>query len=707
LSCVRRAVDFEMSSSGQQYAFIRYSSPQEAQYAIQCGEIEINGRKMFVFSSRVVHCSLLTVSRIIKPRDKKGARSQRQNSHGNSESNQPSSYGSKAGDQILRMINKNHEGQTNRNNNQHFEKQQHYDGRMDFPNSGMKAAASRNQPGSTGPPVFMSKSLTVANLPEEMTPKGLYGLFTEIGPVDGVYIFPMCDQAGRRYGHIVMKSYYYAQKVRPYSKSHQLYSSLTINQAVEQLHGIHFQGHILDVSYFNGKHVDAVSQTTHRPPVPSMPIGNHQMGPMYGHSQPIPVPQAQGSHFPQQNQPPLGWIQQGMGPASRPFVGMPQYGIPQQPMMPGFNGQTVAYGQQPMDFARYNSPPLPTPSPPGFTVVPDQRYHFNGKQRQRPYGPPPGLGASPARPHGQSISSSEYRSFSDSAASCATMISSIPTSAQESPKQSIGDRPAEEPKLDMQELDFGSGPVSDSGTTTPPVFKIETAPIIPEVKKPVDPCNLYVKNLDDELVSTSEDLKKVFDPYGQVASAFLAIYPDSKISKGYGFVAFAKAEDASNAKEKLQNTILGKKRVFISWAERKEDRSKRLKWIMDGKKGANPEDELKEEKSEDSTTANADKGGTKPEVSEEVKSEEHQMSTEVPSDPSSRVTSGEQDSSSPNSIADKVPQEDKVAPKDKMENKATQKPVTAPTVGSVKGWHSTPLTGSKLISPFVLSYNSH
>jgi hypothetical protein len=207
--------------------------------------------------------------------------------------------------------------------------------------------------------------------------------------------------------------------------------------------------------------------------------------------------------------------------------------------------------------------------------------------------------------------------------------------------------------------------------------------------------------LDDELVSTSEDLKKVFDPYGQVASAFLAIYPDSKISKGYGFVAFAKAEDASNAKEKLQNTILGKKRVFISWAERKEDRSKRLKWIMDGKKGVNPEDEVKEKKSEDSTTEDAEKGETKPEVAEEVKNEEQQMITEVPSDPSSSVTSGEQDSSSSNTIADKVPQEDKIAPKDKLENKVTQKPATAPTVGSVKGWHSTPLTGSKLISyPF-------
>ncbi|KAA8905841.1 Rna binding domain 4 in polyadenylation binding protein 3, partial [Sphaerosporella brunnea] len=91
-----------------------------------------------------------------------------------------------------------------------------------------------------------------------------------------------------------------------------------------------------------------------------------------------------------------------------------------------------------------------------------------------------------------------------------------------------------------------------------------------------DPCNLFVKNLDDAVIGNLEDLKKIFEPYGQISSAFLATYPDSNITKGYGFVAFAKREDAENAKEKLQNSFVGKKRLFISWAERKEERSKRL-----------------------------------------------------------------------------------------------------------------------------------
>jgi len=48
MSCVRRTVDFEMKPSGQQYAFIRYSTPQEAMNAIQQGEVDIQGRKLLV-----------------------------------------------------------------------------------------------------------------------------------------------------------------------------------------------------------------------------------------------------------------------------------------------------------------------------------------------------------------------------------------------------------------------------------------------------------------------------------------------------------------------------------------------------------------------------------------------------------------------------------------------------------------------------------
>lgn len=116
-------------------------------------------------------------------------------------------------------------------------------------------------------------------------------------------------------------------------------------------------------------------------------------------------------------------------------------------------------------------------------------------------------------------------------------------------------------------------------------FEVLTASIIPETTEPADPANLFIKNLDDAVISNAEDLKSIFMPYGPITSSFLATYPSSVISRGYGFVAFAKPEDAAAAKKKLNGTIVGKKRVFISYAERKEDRIQRLKGLFGGDRG--------------------------------------------------------------------------------------------------------------------------
>lgn len=121
---------------------------------------------------------------------------------------------------------------------------------------------------------------------------------------------------------------------------------------------------------------------------------------------------------------------------------------------------------------------------------------------------------------------------------------------------------------------------------------------IPETAKPSDPCNLYVKNLDDAIIFNTEDLKNVFSEYGQIASAFLATFPGSGISRGFGFVAFANAADASRAKAALDSQVVGRKRIFISYAERKEDRKQRLKKLFGGldeeQPPATPEVSLKE-----------------------------------------------------------------------------------------------------------------
>lgn len=118
---------------------------------------------------------------------------------------------------------------------------------------------------------------------------------------------------------------------------------------------------------------------------------------------------------------------------------------------------------------------------------------------------------------------------------------------------------------------------------------------VPETSKPRDPSNLYIKNLDDGFITTTMDLKLAFGQFGQIASAFLATYPNGT-SKGFGFVAFVNPSDAVSAKEHLDGVILGRKRVFVTFAERKEERTQRLKELFESKKDNDPKDTLHQPK---------------------------------------------------------------------------------------------------------------
>lgn len=115
------------------------------------------------------------------------------------------------------------------------------------------------------------------------------------------------------------------------------------------------------------------------------------------------------------------------------------------------------------------------------------------------------------------------------------------------------------------------------------VFDPTKPAFVPETPKPRDPSNLYIKNLDDGFITTTMDLKAAFGQYGQIASAFLATYPNGT-SKGFGFVAFVNPSDAVVAKESLDGVILGRKRVFVTFAERKEERTQRLKELFESKR---------------------------------------------------------------------------------------------------------------------------
>jgi RNA recognition motif. (a.k.a. RRM, RBD, or RNP domain) len=102
---------------------------------------------------------------------------------------------------------------------------------------------------------------------------------------------------------------------------------------------------------------------------------------------------------------------------------------------------------------------------------------------------------------------------------------------------------------------------------------------------PSDPCNLFVKNLDDEVIVTQRDLENLFTEFGTITSAFLATYAPKDsytpaVSKGFGFVAFSRPQEADIAKEKLHGIVIGRKKIFVNYAEKKEDRQMRLKVLF-------------------------------------------------------------------------------------------------------------------------------
>jgi RNA recognition motif-containing protein len=69
------------------------------------------------------------------------------------------------------------------------------------------------KPPSWNPYPLLSKTLRVANLPPEYTPKHLFDLFSEIGKAEGAFIYAFPDAAGRRVGEVAMATYLFAQRV--------------------------------------------------------------------------------------------------------------------------------------------------------------------------------------------------------------------------------------------------------------------------------------------------------------------------------------------------------------------------------------------------------------------------------------------------------------------------------------------------------------
>ncbi|NXL84448.1 PABP1 protein, partial [Alectura lathami] len=84
--------------------------------------------------------------------------------------------------------------------------------------------------------------------------------------------------------------------------------------------------------------------------------------------------------------------------------------------------------------------------------------------------------------------------------------------------------------------------------------------------------NLYMKNLDDGI--DDEHLRKEFSPFGTITSAKVVM--EGGRSKGCGFVCFSSPEEATKAVTEMNGRIVASKPLYISVAQRKEERQAHL-----------------------------------------------------------------------------------------------------------------------------------
>lgn len=83
--------------------------------------------------------------------------------------------------------------------------------------------------------------------------------------------------------------------------------------------------------------------------------------------------------------------------------------------------------------------------------------------------------------------------------------------------------------------------------------------------------NIYVSNLSFNL--NDEDLKGLFDSYGEVTSAKVISDKFTGQSRGFGFVEMGDDEAARKAIAELDNNTVDGRNIKVAEARPKEDRS--------------------------------------------------------------------------------------------------------------------------------------
>ncbi|RPB03425.1 hypothetical protein L873DRAFT_1786872 [Choiromyces venosus 120613-1] len=560
---LRRHVGFETKPSGiQQYAFVKFASVEDAQRALQVAEVILGDRKL-----------------TIKPRERRPRRffPREDSGYGRPDSRKEHAFEQQYQD---------HNGGQNNLSATPNDQAGGYDPNV-TPGVGMRSPDDNGD--ACRPQMLMSKALFVAGLPFDMSPKELFMLFAEQGPVEGCYIFPFLDPFGRRFGHMVMATFFAAQKAQ------ETFDKCTIRNCLLEVGYRHLEPLMAGAEY------NSQQPGFQGPPTPSFPMycptATHQNWTQHPFMGQIPTAAGIG--------PQMMAFNQSYLPFSPSHVPPSAYGHQQIHMMPpaGIDQSYVQYGTPP------NSPPF---HPHAFG------WQAQGRGMNRPF--QGGNGRNFARRPSYRATASNFAPSSPGTGSGDQHIRSISNSSSSTLVSGASEQKTHGPIIVNGSYPYGgystpqhdrnvkeeTSPSDEQSTPSPvavrsahipqetetptrsvskPTFQAIVPEAVPETPKPADPANLFVKNFDDDIISDPDDLKKLFEPYGPVASAHLAMIPGTNRSIGYGFVAFTKADDAANAKSKLNGSMVGKKRLFVSYAERKEERTQRLK--LHFKKGRN------------------------------------------------------------------------------------------------------------------------
>jgi len=86
--------------------------------------------------------------------------------------------------------------------------------------------------------------------------------------------------------------------------------------------------------------------------------------------------------------------------------------------------------------------------------------------------------------------------------------------------------------------------------------------------------NLYIKNLTDDI--DDERLRNEFSKFGSITSVHVMTDPATQKSRGFGFVCFATADEATKALTEMNGKMLEGKPLFVGMAQRREQRAAQL-----------------------------------------------------------------------------------------------------------------------------------